>query len=97
MTRGYIVGRLGRIPEAEQLARESIRLGVGPLQTGVIYLGLGKRTKALELFEMAIETDRMALAHALPQYCRRELEGDPRFEALAETRYDIPIGPPYTI
>jgi TolB-like protein len=80
--RGYILGRMGRRAEVDQLIREYTRVGVRPHNLAAIYLGLGERTKALDLFEQALRTERVELTHVIPQYFVRALDGEPRFEAI---------------
>ena len=80
--RGYILGRMGRRAEVEQLVREYTRVGPKPQSLGTIYVGMGERSKALDQFEQALETERVNLTHVIPQYWVRVLDGDPRFEAI---------------
>jgi tetratricopeptide (TPR) repeat protein len=80
--RCYILGRMGRHSEAGELLREYARVSGNQQQLGVMYLGLGERNRALECFEKALETEPTSLAHTIPQYYARVLDGDPRFEAL---------------
>jgi len=81
--RGYILGRLGRRAEVDQLIGEFTRLRAGSANNlAAIYLGLGERTKALDLFEQGLKNDRVGLTHSVPQYWARPLDGDPRFEAI---------------
>lgn len=80
--RGYILGKMGRRAEAEQLLREFKRSDPGDVNVGVIYLGRGDRDKALQYFERALTTQRVALAHAIPEYYMRVLDDDPRFESI---------------
>jgi TolB-like protein len=80
--RGYILGRMGRRAEVEQLIGEYRRLGSEPQSLGTIYVGMGERAKALDQFELALETERVNLTHVIPQYWVRVLDGDPRFEAI---------------
>ena len=82
--RGYILGRLGRRAETEALIRDYIRLGALPHNLGVIYLGLGDRAKALDLFEQELPTRPADLTQTIAQYYSRVLDGDPRFEALKQ-------------
>jgi TolB-like protein len=81
--RGYLLGQLKRRSEAEHTIREFSKQGALPLQIGLIYLGMGERAKALTFFEQSLVTeDRADLAHAIPEYYMRVLDGEPRFEAL---------------
>jgi hypothetical protein len=80
--RGYILGRMGRRVEVEQLIREYTRVGPKPQSLGTIYVGMGERSKALDQFEQALETERVNLTHVIPQYWVRVLDGEPRFEAI---------------
>lgn len=77
--RGYLLGLLKRRVEAEHVLAEVTLL---PNQIGLIYLGLGERTKALDSFERSMQTDRATMGHAVSEYYMRELDGDPRFEAM---------------
>jgi hypothetical protein len=73
------LGLLKRRVEAEHVLAEVTLL---PNQIGLIYLGLGERTKALDSFERSMQTDRATMGHAVSEYYMRELDGEPRFEAM---------------
>lgn len=81
--RGYLLGLLKRRSEADHTIREFSKQGALPLHIGLIYLGMGEQAKALTFFEQSLVTeDRADLAHAIPEYYMRVLDGEPRFEAL---------------
>jgi hypothetical protein len=52
------------------------------ITTAVIYLGMGEKSKSLDYLERSVAENPADLAHAIPQYYLRELDGDPRFEAI---------------
>jgi tetratricopeptide (TPR) repeat protein len=79
---GYILGKMGNRTAALQLISDYPQKGATDLNLGVVYLGIGDRSKALDLFEAAAQKDPSQVAHVIAEYFCRTLDGDPRFEAL---------------
>jgi TolB-like protein len=82
--RGYLLGLLHRRAEAEQLVREFSAQGALPHQLGFIYLGMDEKEKALAAYERSMATDRADVAHSIPEYYMRVLDGLPKFEAMKQ-------------
>jgi adenylate cyclase len=89
--RGYLLGLLHRRAEAEQLVREFSTQGALPHQLGFIYLGMDDKEKALAAYQRSMETDPADVAHSIPEYYMRVLDGLPGFEAMKQ-KLGIPRG-----
>ena len=88
--RGYLLGQLNRRNEADHLIRDFTKAGALPHQLGLIYLGMGEHAKALSLCEQALISDRSDVAHSIPEYYMRVLDGEPRMRQIKH-KLGIPV------
>ena len=65
-----------------ELGERAAREYVSPLRVAQIHVGLGEREEALSWLEQAVEGRDVGLALLNVQRGFRDLEGDPRFEAI---------------
>lgn len=83
---GHAYGIAGRREQAQRLLREVEAMGkrryVAPMDLALIHLGLGDRTKTLDLVESAVNDHFSGVRQLRIEERFLSLHGDPRFEEL---------------